>query len=157
MYCWLKKLSVKVHSWAWKQTWTQSLKRAIQLKARFVYYFQCQEWTFMLKKTLSSLQYDSHAVDYLVCFIKNFVSVLEAANDEETSMVSNEPDVEYTEVVHPPAADSARGKYFTHTNKKTYCQSCFVSHPSNSITLITLYPLFLIILHFLPFHRRSSC
>ncbi|XP_067440388.1 platelet endothelial cell adhesion molecule-like isoform X3 [Thunnus thynnus] len=32
----------------------------------------------------------------------------EAANDEETSMVSNEPDVEYTEVVHPRAADSAK-------------------------------------------------
>ncbi|KAM7418466.1 hypothetical protein PAMA_015877 [Pampus argenteus] len=32
----------------------------------------------------------------------------EAANDEETSMVSNEPDVEYTEVVHQPAADSTR-------------------------------------------------
>lgn len=32
----------------------------------------------------------------------------EEANDEETSMVSNEPDVEYTEVVHPRAADSAK-------------------------------------------------
>ncbi|XP_062293867.1 platelet endothelial cell adhesion molecule isoform X4 [Scomber scombrus] len=33
----------------------------------------------------------------------------EAANDEETSMMSNEPDVEYTEVVHTRAVDSAQG------------------------------------------------
>ncbi|XP_070769805.1 platelet endothelial cell adhesion molecule isoform X3 [Enoplosus armatus] len=32
----------------------------------------------------------------------------EAANDEESSEVSNEPDVEYTEVVHPQPADPAR-------------------------------------------------
>ncbi|XP_077380280.1 platelet endothelial cell adhesion molecule isoform X2 [Festucalex cinctus] len=32
----------------------------------------------------------------------------ETANDEESSMVSNEPDVEYTEVVHPQPADPAR-------------------------------------------------
>ncbi|XP_051802318.1 platelet endothelial cell adhesion molecule isoform X4 [Acanthochromis polyacanthus] len=32
----------------------------------------------------------------------------EAGNDEESSMVSNEPDVEYTEVVHPRSADPAR-------------------------------------------------
>ncbi|KAM9856646.1 platelet endothelial cell adhesion molecule isoform 3-T3 [Aulostomus maculatus] len=32
----------------------------------------------------------------------------EAADDEESSMVSNELDVEYTEVVHPHAADPAR-------------------------------------------------
>ncbi|KAI4798089.1 hypothetical protein KUCAC02_023583, partial [Chaenocephalus aceratus] len=31
-----------------------------------------------------------------------------AANDEESSMVSNEPDVEYTEVVHPRPLDPAR-------------------------------------------------
>ncbi|XP_061129698.1 platelet endothelial cell adhesion molecule isoform X8 [Syngnathus typhle] len=30
------------------------------------------------------------------------------ANDEESSMVSNEPDVEYTEVVHPQPADPSR-------------------------------------------------
>ncbi|XP_033947789.1 platelet endothelial cell adhesion molecule isoform X4 [Pseudochaenichthys georgianus] len=33
----------------------------------------------------------------------------EEANDEESSMVSNEPDVEYTEVVHPRPLDPARG------------------------------------------------
>ncbi|XP_039672667.1 platelet endothelial cell adhesion molecule isoform X3 [Perca fluviatilis] len=33
----------------------------------------------------------------------------EAANDEESSVVSNEPDVEYTEVVHPQPLDPARG------------------------------------------------
>ncbi|XP_031140441.1 platelet endothelial cell adhesion molecule isoform X2 [Sander lucioperca] len=33
----------------------------------------------------------------------------EAANDEESSMVSKEPDVEYTEVVHPRPVDPARG------------------------------------------------
>ncbi|XP_034393347.1 platelet endothelial cell adhesion molecule isoform X2 [Cyclopterus lumpus] len=33
---------------------------------------------------------------------------LEEANDEESSMVSNEPDVEYTEVVHPRPVDPAR-------------------------------------------------
>ncbi|XP_071360447.1 platelet endothelial cell adhesion molecule isoform X2 [Trachinotus anak] len=33
----------------------------------------------------------------------------EAANDEESSVVSSEPDVEYTEVVHPQPADAARG------------------------------------------------
>ncbi|XP_074487158.1 platelet endothelial cell adhesion molecule isoform X4 [Sebastes fasciatus] len=32
----------------------------------------------------------------------------EAANDEESSVVSNEPDVEYTEVVHPRPVDPAR-------------------------------------------------
>ncbi|XP_061626001.1 platelet endothelial cell adhesion molecule isoform X1 [Phyllopteryx taeniolatus] len=32
----------------------------------------------------------------------------ETANDEESSMVSNEPDVEYTEVVHPQPADPSR-------------------------------------------------
>ncbi|KAK5927138.1 hypothetical protein CgunFtcFv8_022656 [Champsocephalus gunnari] len=32
----------------------------------------------------------------------------EEANDEESSMVSNEPDVEYTEVVHPRPLDPAR-------------------------------------------------
>ncbi|XP_044044731.1 platelet endothelial cell adhesion molecule isoform X3 [Siniperca chuatsi] len=32
----------------------------------------------------------------------------EAANDEESSVVSNEPDVEYTEVVHPQPVDPAR-------------------------------------------------
>uniref|UniRef100_A0A3P8T565 Ig-like domain-containing protein n=1 Tax=Amphiprion percula TaxID=161767 RepID=A0A3P8T565_AMPPE len=32
----------------------------------------------------------------------------EAGNDEENSMMSNEPDVEYTEVVHPRSADPAR-------------------------------------------------
>ncbi|XP_031140443.1 platelet endothelial cell adhesion molecule isoform X3 [Sander lucioperca] len=32
----------------------------------------------------------------------------EAANDEESSMVSKEPDVEYTEVVHPRPVDPAR-------------------------------------------------
>ncbi|KAM6941454.1 platelet endothelial cell adhesion molecule isoform 2-T2 [Lycodopsis pacificus] len=32
----------------------------------------------------------------------------EEANDEESSMVSNEPDVEYTEVVHPRPVDPAR-------------------------------------------------
>nr|XP_057938699.1 platelet endothelial cell adhesion molecule isoform X2 [Doryrhamphus excisus] len=32
----------------------------------------------------------------------------QAANDEESSMVSNEPDVEYTEVVHPQQADHSR-------------------------------------------------
>ncbi|XP_032392715.1 platelet endothelial cell adhesion molecule isoform X2 [Etheostoma spectabile] len=32
-----------------------------------------------------------------------------AANDEESSVVSNEPDVEYTEVVHPRPVDPARG------------------------------------------------
>lgn len=31
-------------------------------------------------------------------------------------MMSNEPDVEYTEVVHPRAADSTKGK---HTSKHT--------------------------------------
>ncbi|XP_018534017.1 platelet endothelial cell adhesion molecule isoform X3 [Lates calcarifer] len=33
----------------------------------------------------------------------------EAANDEESSVVSSEPDVEYTEVVHPQPAGTARG------------------------------------------------
>ncbi|XP_040891547.1 platelet endothelial cell adhesion molecule isoform X3 [Toxotes jaculatrix] len=33
----------------------------------------------------------------------------EAANDEESSAVSSEPDVEYTEVVHPQPVDTARG------------------------------------------------
>ncbi|XP_041820625.1 platelet endothelial cell adhesion molecule isoform X4 [Chelmon rostratus] len=33
----------------------------------------------------------------------------DATNDEESSVVSNEPDVEYTEVVHPRPADPARG------------------------------------------------
>ncbi|KAM9363447.1 platelet endothelial cell adhesion molecule isoform 4-T4 [Symphorus nematophorus] len=33
----------------------------------------------------------------------------DVANDEESSMVSNEPDVEYTEVVHPRPVDPARG------------------------------------------------
>ncbi|XP_061844390.1 platelet endothelial cell adhesion molecule isoform X3 [Nerophis lumbriciformis] len=32
----------------------------------------------------------------------------QAAHEEESSMVSNEPDVEYTEVVHPQQADNAR-------------------------------------------------
>lgn len=35
---------------------------------------------------------------------------LGAANDEESSMVSKEPDVEYTEVVHPRPVDPARGE-----------------------------------------------
>ncbi|XP_045904451.1 platelet endothelial cell adhesion molecule [Micropterus dolomieu] len=33
---------------------------------------------------------------------------LDAANDEESSVISNEPDVEYTEVVHPREVDPAR-------------------------------------------------
>lgn len=32
-------------------------------------------------------------------------------------MMSNEPDVEYTEVVHTRAADSAQGKQFSHPFK----------------------------------------
>lgn len=32
-------------------------------------------------------------------------------NDEDSSVVSNEPDVEYTEVVHPQPVDPARGKH----------------------------------------------
>lgn len=39
---------------------------------------------------------------------------LVAANDEESSVISNEPDVEYTEVVHPRAVDPARGRHFIH-------------------------------------------
>lgn len=43
---------------------------------------------------------------------------LVAANDEESSMVSNELDVEYTEVVHPQPADPARGKQFAHNTRQ---------------------------------------
>ncbi len=42
---------------------------------------------------------------------------LDAANDEESSVVSSEPDVEYTEVVHPRPVDPARGRRATHTEK----------------------------------------
>lgn len=42
-----------------------------------------------------------------------------AASDEESSMGSNEPDVEYTEVVHPRPVDPARGKHITHTHTHT--------------------------------------
>ncbi|GLD73659.1 platelet endothelial cell adhesion molecule-like isoform X3 [Lates japonicus] len=38
----------------------------------------------------------------------------EAANDEESSVVSSEPDVEYTEVVHPQPAGTARDKTNQH-------------------------------------------
>lgn len=41
--------------------------------------------------------------------LQTLVHVFGAANDEESSMVSNEPDVEYTEVVHPRPLDPARG------------------------------------------------
>ncbi|XP_034747020.1 platelet endothelial cell adhesion molecule isoform X3 [Etheostoma cragini] len=59
-------------------------------------------------------------VVFLLCFKSNRVRVNRAAvsvwserppgeaNDEESSVVSNEPDVEYTEVVHPRPVDPAR-------------------------------------------------
>ncbi|XP_032392751.1 platelet endothelial cell adhesion molecule isoform X6 [Etheostoma spectabile] len=60
-------------------------------------------------------------VVFLLCFKSNRVRANRAAvsvwserppgaaNDEESSVVSNEPDVEYTEVVHPRPVDPARG------------------------------------------------
>lgn len=35
---------------------------------------------------------------------------LRTVNDEESSVASNEPDVEYTEVVHPRPVDPERGE-----------------------------------------------
>lgn len=69
-------------------------------------YPQCLLWTWKFKKGLAF-------------FTTNFDHIFDAANDEESSVVSSEPDVEYTEVVHPQPAGTARGEQFTHKHKQT--------------------------------------
>lgn len=50
---------------------------------------------------------------------------LDVAIDEESSMVTKEPDVEYTEVVHPRPVDPARGKNSTITQTIIIYMHCF--------------------------------
>lgn len=52
------------------------------------------------------------------------LTCLDVAIDEESSMVTKEPDVEYTEVVHPRPVDPARGKRSTITQSIIYMY-CF--------------------------------
>lgn len=76
------------------------------------FYFQYQQWARILKKLCLHYSNMKHA-EGLVCVTQNFLHVLAAASDEESSVTSSEADVEYTEVVHPQPVDPAKGEKFS--------------------------------------------
>lgn len=51
-----------------------------------------------------------HVIFYITGVSDVLIIFLHPDNDEVSSVVSNEPDVEYTEVVHPQPLDTVRGK-----------------------------------------------
>lgn len=51
-----------------------------------------------------------HVIFYITGVSDVLIIFLHPGNDEVSSVVSNEPDVEYTEVVHPQPLDTVRGK-----------------------------------------------
>lgn len=51
-----------------------------------------------------------HVIRYITGVSDVLIIFLHPDNDEVSSVVSSEPDVEYTEVVHPQPLDTVRGK-----------------------------------------------